>query len=449
MVSYALPRDFPNAVLPASSSVCTRPDGSQVVGRKCGNPTAFPRPLVARIDRDNGEGPGQLRSFSYDYYDGRTFAGQPSQRADFGFEFVTRTDLQLGVSEKTNYVQAKPYHRLVKSVDITDATGAHLRTRSLAYCCSDAPRSAQPNFVGLASETSTVFEQGTALTTSQTSYIWHASDPGFPVDVKLWETRNSTLRSAAPNAPGESDWDVVTDYYYDPDDQANWIVGKPNGILRYRDDRISGRVVLGASRTTYDVSHPLHAIPSQKLPLASSSLSCSNFGAQPGGIADTCSDCVDSRTTYWVTSFQKPVYDSFGHLTHWEGVRTPSSAHTATVTYDPLYSGLVASITNPLGQSTLQNYDAALRPSTMVDQNSHSTMISYDVYGRRTAVAAPATSAPHVAEFSYVGLASDPGNICRPSPCYLTTATDFSQSGRSHSVDSYRDGFGMSIPIEK
>src|SRR5262249_5815056 len=107
--------------------------------------------------------------------------------------------------------------------------------------------------------------------------------------------------------------------------------------------------------------------------------------------------------------------------------------------------GLVASRTNALGQTVQQSYDAALRPSTSVDKNAQSTTIQYDVYGRRTGVSAPATSSSHVLEWTYAGLSSDPANICRPSPCYLIMATDYSQSTKSHSVDYYRDGFGRLV----
>ncbi len=467
-VTYGLPRDFRNAIRPASTNVCIGADGSVVVGPECGKPNAVPRPLVSRIDRDNGQGPAQFRSFTYDYFNGRTLAGRPSQRADLGFEFITKTDVQLGVSERSNYLQVKPYQRLVRSVSTTDANGAPLSSRSLTYCCSDAPPAAKLNFVGVAADALTTFEQGTALTTGQTTYTWRTTEPALPVDTKLWETRNSTTTSIVPNAPGESDWDVVTDYYYDPDDPVNWYVAKVNGILRFRDNTTSGRVVLEATRITYDASHPLHPTLSQKLLLASQdnalghfvvvplahgtliplqdiSLSCSTFGAQPGGILDTCSDRVDGTTSYWVTTFQNPVYDSYGNLTYWEGIRTPGSSHPTTLTYDSLYNGLVASTANALGQSVQQSYDAALRPFATVDQNGQTTTVYYDVYGRRTGIGAPATSAAHVAEWTYAGLSSDPDNVCQPSPCYLITATEYAQSTRSHSVDYYRDGFGKLV----
>jgi RHS repeat-associated protein len=469
-VTYGLPRDFRNAIRPASTNVCIGADGRVVVGPECGKPNALPRPLVARIDRDNGQGPAQLRSFTYDYFNGRTLAGPPPQRADLGFEFITKTDIQLGVSGRSNYLQVKPYQRLVKNVGTADVNGIPLSNRSLTYCCSDAPQAAQLNFVGVATDASTTFEQGTEITSRQTSYTWRATDPALPVDVKLWEARNSTTASIIPNARGESDWDVVTDYYYDPDDLVNWYVGKVNGILRFRDNTISDRVVLEATRISYDASHRLRPTLSQKLllpsplqnnalsrfvivplahgaliPLQDVPLSCRSFGAQPGGILDDCSDRVDGTTSYWVTTFQNPIYDSYGNLTHWEGVRTPSSSHPTTLTYDSLYSGLVASTTNALGQSVQQSYDAALRHSATVDQNAQSTTIYYDAYGRRTGVSPPATSAARAAEWTHVGLSPDPANICQPSPCYLITATDYSQSTRSHSVDYYRDGFGRLV----
>src|SRR5262249_7904817 len=158
-------------------------------------------------------------------------------------------DVQLGVGERTNYLQVKPYQRLVKTVDITDASGKSLSRRSLTYCCLDAPRGARPHFIGVASDTLTSFEQGAALFTRRTRYKWQTTDPGVPVDIKLWEKRNSTVGSVLPNAPGETDWDVVADYYYEADDPANWIIGKPNGVVGHRDDTASGRVVLEATRT--------------------------------------------------------------------------------------------------------------------------------------------------------------------------------------------------------
>src|SRR6202030_2411842 len=106
-------------------------------------------------------------------------------------------------------------------------------------------------------------------------------------------------------------------------------------------------------------------------------------------------------------------------------IRTPSSFHPATLTYDRLYNGLVASAANALGQSVQQSYDAALRLSATVDQNAQTTTINYDVHGRRTGLGAPATSAAHVAEWTYAGLSSDPANVCQPSPCYLITVTDY------------------------
>ena len=444
-VNYGLTRDFKGAIRPAYTGVCIGVDGGVVVGPECGRPNAVPRPLVSRIDRDNGQGPAQLRSYNYDYFNGRTRTGQPSQRADLGFELVTKTDVQLGVRERIDYLQVKPYERMVRSISNNDASGASLSNRSLTYCCLDAPRTAKLNFVGMTTDATTNFEQGAAIITRQTDYTWHTTEPGFPTDIKLWEERNSTTQSIIPDPPGEPNWDVATDYYYDPDDAANWYIGKLIGVVNYRDDRNLGRVILEATKTSYEVTHPLHPILSQKLLLASSSLSCRTFGIQPGGISDTCSDRVDGAASYWVTTFEKPVYDPYGNITSWEGVRTPTSSHPMTLTYDALYNGLVATTTNALGQSVQRSYDAALRQSATVDENGQSTTIYYDVYGRRTGVSAPATSAARVAEWTYVGLSSDPANICQPSPCYLTVQTDNSQSSSSHSVDYYRVGFGRLV----
>ncbi|MBV9327855.1 MAG: hypothetical protein JO352_29425 [Chloroflexi bacterium] len=436
-VTYQLARDMPGALRADLSESCGGPDAGQIVSSDCGQPDPRPRPLVSRIDHDDGQAGDQLRSFSYAYTNGRLSNGRPSQRGELGFESVTRTDLQLGTTLTTHYRQQRPFQALPSRQELSAADGTLVTSRDRTYSLISASIAPGVNFVALATDSTSTFEQGVIQTIRQTTYRWNSDD------FTVAQIRDSTIFSAIPEAPDETDSDVVTDRYYAANDLANWYIGKLDSAVTYRDTP-SGGVPLAVIRTTYDPNHPLRVSQRDKLLLADSSLVCKDLSA-PWAVPGTCSDLINTNSARWVTTFQDPQYDQYGNLRQWQGIHTTNSTHAVTLEYDAAYQGLVTATTNALRQTQAQSYSPTLLPSVTTDSNQQSSSITYDVYGRAVGVTYPGISSQFARTWTYRGLTQDPAHVCQPVACYLITTTDYSDPNTSHSTDSFQDGSGRLV----
>ena len=447
-VSYRLASDFQNAVRTDGVVECGGASGP-VVAPSCGVSFARPRALVQSIVRDDGE--GLVVGETYDYSNGRTRIGRPTERLDLGFESITKTRIQDKAIRVTSYRQDVPFQGLVRRVTSSRANGALLSRRDYEYAAlNPAPG---VNGVRMATVTDTSYEAASVpVTTRRTSYSWN------PADLTLTEERDSTIESSAPDDPVGNDSDVVTRHYYAANDTDNWIVGKWRGSTRLRARRGTptagwSLAILGGTRMTYDESQPdphrrLRRTLVEELLLDSSTQACGNSGDP----AFLCSGEIAAGVGRWVTTFRNPRFDATGNITYQEGVYTVTPAedpltsfgpitnrHAITRTFDPYYQGLIQTSSDAQGHITRFEYNAAAQLIVFTDPNGQTTTTVYDVYQRRSALQRPGTAAPNTVTWTYAGMVNDPH--CRRR-CYGVTETSYAGTEYARRVDQYFAGFG-------
>lgn len=427
-IDYEMSTRIVGAVRDDYPSTCMGPNG-YLASPSCGAIDRRPRVLTRRVVRDNGvtrNGTTFKTSTRYDYVNGRTVVGAPSQRRSLGFSEVRATNEQ-DLSYKVDYYrQDQPYEGLLRQSDhYSPSTLLTRDTNTYLTCHPGAGREA----ICISTQKHCPFQGTTSLPCVQTTYGSHDlltllpsftsyGSPTLSGDRPVWSY--TTYRSDVPN------WRFLP--------QARWSK-RQNASLVW--------ILLDMWRYTYDLSagNETHLLQSERMLFTDAEGASCSLIDDPVVTSGVCSEKLATGAGRWVSVFlsESPDYDPQGNITAYESLPVVRDGqqvtHLEAMTYDTRYSGLVESRTDALGQSQALTYDSAGRVVGAVGKNGEAYGFIYDVYGRPTARTAPGTNATYVWQRFYDGFQSGLG--------YKMRELTASSAALSHTREYFIDGFGM------
>jgi RHS repeat-associated protein len=330
---------------------------------------ASSRPVVTRLDRDNGR--GLTRSLSYEYRDGLMHpGGRPFDDSDLGFAEVDVTDVQTHIRTATTYRQDHPFQQRPSKIEVFSAKGNLVKSESYTYD-QYAPYSGV-EFVRLIAKKATDYELGTQTAQTTETYSYDAYG------------RLRTLASTT----GKLTTIAESTYNNNPD---TWILGRIEYSKLY-----SHRPQVGtAPLIDYIINweHNIYAGNGIELQARYRLLCDAEEDCHcPGG-----KDCTASLPARWVAIEQNRTYDAQGNPQYSED----AYGHGTRYVFDPDW-GAIKTTTRMVTESngtvvalvTSKHYDGAGRLDIETDANAVVTSYSYDAFDRPKQIDRP--SGAHV-----------------------------------------------------
>lgn len=419
-VEYRLAGDFASAIAPdaqACSGAGEAPlAGHRATGPACGNAAATPRPLVARVVRDDGR--GFVTSVAYDYDNGRVRPGRRSQRAELGFASVRRTDEQTTGYEVEVFRQEPPFHGHLRERHVHGGDAAHGRMSKAYLRYAAVTPVPGVTVVQRVAEEHAVYNRAGAAA-SFTAARTYAYDPTYGMIVRATELDDQAA------------YEGTTEYGYRAADPATWTVGRLDSVRVKGSDPAAptGFRVLAMERVLYDEAGGRRWRPIRVDQLQFDRFdqaSCATYG-DPWAPA-TCQAEIAAKLAHWVTVAQNFVHDAYGNVTSVDGVRTQLASgawndRRVRVDYDGAYLALPARETNALGHVASRTFDLAGRVLTATDANNQTTTTTYDALGRVKTVVRPGqTGVGKVFDYLQLGDAANQRTEVRTSTGAGTSA---------------------------
>jgi RHS repeat-associated protein len=441
VVTYTPATRVPGAIQ-SSDPTCV----SAVPGA-CGVPDHRARDLVTQLVRSNGR--GQQRSFSYTYSNGRLAIGGVLQRTTLGFEVVTQTDMDTGISTSTTYRLDQPYQGLALNRTTFANTGSGTPplmsrvsfdwTQVAAVGVNAAPRpdtgqapTDQPVQLRLASQHKDVYEYttGELAHTLSKSYGY---DPFHNI---------TSVIDCGDSPPPSTTQDCLTTRTIYANAEDIWMIGRPDQTWTTQSDAAgTGTLVLQMDWNVYGPSSIADPIE-RRFTLAEhdrllfDDASAANCAGAMNGDGTACASEVQTGLARRVAVEQSYGYDVYGNprsVTDNDGQITISA-------YDDAYHTYLAKTTNALTQTEWRIYDDFGSQTGAIDRSGQQSTIQYDGLGRRVAEWFPGftptgvTRAVPQRSYAYVSFGD-------PNVQYVSQI-DRSSSTLEHEVRHLFDGTG-------
>jgi RHS repeat-associated protein len=409
-VAYEIASRVPNAIQPGTTSCGSTSGGA------CGIANNSHRPLVTRVDSNNGV--GFVRSKSYSYVNGRYYRGflapPPNavrgERADLSFQEIDATDPNTSVTTRTYYRQDYPFHRRPSEIDVQgplapgQGVGA-LSAHSFSYVVVTPTGAPGVSDVQLTDDHLYTYQ----LTFTEKDISHHYVHDGYG-----FITLDRECDDATTCIDNETIWT------HDP---SRWVMDRVQERRRHPQ---SSLLALSWEISSYTNDH---LTLRQKL-LCNDTEDCYCL--------PTASTCVGNGKGRWIPVESGHQYDAHGKL-----VSVADALGRLTVYgYDPVFDTYVASITrsvttpSPASFVEAKTYDGVGRLWQELDYNQQVTTHSYDNLGRQTRI-----DRPNGGWESW-----DWHNLGSPPSQYVHHTTAVSVSGTTTRTvwdEQYFDGYGV------